>query len=111
LVDRWESYGIVAQVVQIPPTGGQSTRYSQPTPQSCHEQAGRDTSTPATGLLRTIGPCMAPSATGETRMSSTTDHVHERRDQTAPASPDARGPDRTMDAPPETDASFEEIER
>ncbi|MGH8068110.1 MAG: hypothetical protein ACRERE_23340 [Candidatus Entotheonellia bacterium] len=32
LVDRWESYGIAAQVVQIPPTGGQSTRYSHPTP-------------------------------------------------------------------------------
>jgi hypothetical protein len=33
-VDRWESYGIVAQVVLIPPTGGQSTRYSHPTPAS-----------------------------------------------------------------------------
>ena len=32
LVDRWASYGIAAQVVQIPPTGGQSTRYSHPTP-------------------------------------------------------------------------------
>jgi hypothetical protein len=32
LVDRWEAYGIVAQVVLIPPTGGQSTRYSRPTP-------------------------------------------------------------------------------
>jgi hypothetical protein len=32
LVDRWESYGIAAQVVQIPPTGGQSTRDSHPTP-------------------------------------------------------------------------------
>jgi hypothetical protein len=32
LVDRWESYGIAAQVVLIPPTGGQSTRYSHPTP-------------------------------------------------------------------------------
>jgi hypothetical protein len=32
LVGRWESYGIAAQVVQIPPTGGQSTRYSHPTP-------------------------------------------------------------------------------
>jgi hypothetical protein len=31
-VDRWESYGIVAQAVLIPPTGGQSTRYSHPTP-------------------------------------------------------------------------------
>ena len=32
LVDRWESSGIAAQVVLIPPTGGQSTRYSYPTP-------------------------------------------------------------------------------
>jgi hypothetical protein len=32
LVDRWESYGIAAQVVQIPPTGGPSTRDSHPTP-------------------------------------------------------------------------------
>jgi hypothetical protein len=32
LVDRWESYGIAAQVVQILPTGGQSTRDSHPTP-------------------------------------------------------------------------------
>jgi hypothetical protein len=32
LVDRWESYGIAAQVVQIPPTGGPSTRDRPPTP-------------------------------------------------------------------------------
>jgi hypothetical protein len=32
LVDRWESYGIAAQVVQIPPTGGPSTRDRHPTP-------------------------------------------------------------------------------
>lgn len=32
LVDHWESYGIAAQVVLIPPTGGQSTRDSHPTP-------------------------------------------------------------------------------
>ena len=32
LVDRWEAYGIAAQVVHIPPTGGQSTRDRQPTP-------------------------------------------------------------------------------
>jgi hypothetical protein len=44
-------------------------------------------------------------------MSSTTDHVYEGHDQTAPASPDERGPEGTMDAPPETEASFEEIER
>jgi hypothetical protein len=44
-------------------------------------------------------------------MGSTTDHVYEGHDQTAPASPDARRSDGTMDAPPETEASFEEIER
>jgi hypothetical protein len=32
LVDHWESYGIAAQVVQIPATGGPSTRDSHPTP-------------------------------------------------------------------------------
>jgi hypothetical protein len=31
LVDRWASYGIAAQVVLIPPAGGQSTRDSHPT--------------------------------------------------------------------------------
>jgi hypothetical protein len=39
LVERWQSYGIAAQVVLIPPTGGQSTRYSHPTPSSRHGQA------------------------------------------------------------------------
>jgi hypothetical protein len=34
LVDRWESYGIAAQVVHIPPTGGQSIRDRSPTPSS-----------------------------------------------------------------------------
>jgi hypothetical protein len=32
-------------------------------------------------------------------------------DQTAPPPTDARGPEGTMDAPPEMEASFEEIER
>jgi hypothetical protein len=32
LVDRWASYGIAAQGVQLPPTGGPSTRDSHPTP-------------------------------------------------------------------------------
>jgi hypothetical protein len=44
-------------------------------------------------------------------MSSTTDDVTEGRDQTAPASTEARGPEGTMYAPRETEASFEEIER
>jgi hypothetical protein len=44
-------------------------------------------------------------------MSSPTDHVNEGRDQTAPPPTDARGPEGTMYAPPETEASFEEIER
>ena len=44
-------------------------------------------------------------------MSSTTDHVHEGHDQTAPLLTDARGPEGTTYAPPEMEASFEEIER
>jgi hypothetical protein len=44
-------------------------------------------------------------------MSSTTDHVHEGRDQTAPPPTGARGPEGTIYAPSETEASFEEIER
>jgi hypothetical protein len=44
-------------------------------------------------------------------MSSTTDHVHEGHDQTAPPLTGARGPEGTMYAPPETEAFFEEIER
>jgi hypothetical protein len=44
-------------------------------------------------------------------MSSTTDHVHEGHDQTAPPSADEWGSDGMMYAPPETEASFEEIER
>jgi hypothetical protein len=34
LVDRWEAYGIAAQMVLIPPNGGQTSRYSHPTPSS-----------------------------------------------------------------------------
>jgi hypothetical protein len=44
-------------------------------------------------------------------MSATTDHVPEGRDQTVPPLPEARGPERPMDAPPEREASCEEIER
>jgi hypothetical protein len=44
-------------------------------------------------------------------MSSTTDHVHEGHDHTAPPPTDARGPEGITYAPPETEASFEEIER
>jgi hypothetical protein len=44
-------------------------------------------------------------------MRSTTDPVHEGPDHTAAPPTDARGPEGTMDAPPETEASFEEIER
>jgi hypothetical protein len=43
-------------------------------------------------------------------MSAPTDHVHEGHDQITPPPTDARGPEGTMDAPPETEASFEEIE-
>jgi hypothetical protein len=66
LVDRWASSGIAAQVVQIPPTGGQSTRDRRPTPSSCHAPAGRDPSTPTTGLIRPAGPRRAPPIPGET---------------------------------------------
>jgi hypothetical protein len=44
-------------------------------------------------------------------MGSTTDHITEGRDQTAPPPTDERVPDETMNAPRETDTSFEEIER
>jgi hypothetical protein len=44
-------------------------------------------------------------------MSAPTDPVYEGRDQTAYPSPEARGSEGTMDAPRETEASFEEIER
>jgi hypothetical protein len=40
LVDRWASYGIAAQVVQIPPPDGPSTCDSHPTPSSC-QKTGR----------------------------------------------------------------------
>jgi hypothetical protein len=44
-------------------------------------------------------------------MRSTTDHVNEERHQAAPPLTDEHVLDGTMDAPRETDASFEEIER
>jgi hypothetical protein len=44
-------------------------------------------------------------------MRSTTDHVNEERNQTTRPATDERVPDGTMDAPRETEASFEEIER
>ena len=44
-------------------------------------------------------------------MRSTTDPVHKGHDQTAPPLTDARGTEGTTYAPPEMEASFEEIER
>jgi hypothetical protein len=44
-------------------------------------------------------------------MSSTTDPAHGGRDQTAPPSPEAQGPDGPLEASRETEASCEEIER
>ena len=44
-------------------------------------------------------------------MSAPTDYAHAGRDQTARPPTDTRGPKGTMDAPPEMEASFEEIER
>ena len=43
-------------------------------------------------------------------MRAPTDHAYKGRDQTASAPPDARGPEGTMDAPPETEASCAEID-
>ena len=102
LVDRWASYGIAAQVVQIPPPVG-------------HHPATNGQAVPPhppdTGLIRTSGPHNAPPPTGETGMSAPTDHAHEDHDQTAPPPTDARGSEGTMDAPRDMEASFEEIER
>jgi hypothetical protein len=67
LVDRWEAYGIAAQVVHIPPTGELSSCDSHPTPSSCHAPAGRDPSTPTTGLIRQSDPRRARPAPGEIR--------------------------------------------
>jgi hypothetical protein len=72
---------------------------------------GVATSTPVTGLIRKTSPRMSPPTTGETIMRSTTDPIHEERDQTAQPPADERGSEGTMDAPRETDAFFEEIER
>jgi hypothetical protein len=44
-------------------------------------------------------------------MSSTTDHVHEGHDQTAPPPTDAQVANSPLDAPREMEATFEEIER
>lgn len=44
-------------------------------------------------------------------MSASTDHVHEGRNQTVRPLTEARGPESPMDAPPELEDSFEEIER
>ena len=44
-------------------------------------------------------------------MRSITDPGTEGHDQTAHLPTDGRGPDGTLDAPRETEASFEEIER
>jgi hypothetical protein len=48
---------------------------------------------------------------GETLMRSTTDHGPEGRDQAAHPQPDAWVLEGIIYAPPETEASFEEIER
>ena len=44
-------------------------------------------------------------------MRAPADDAHEGPDQTALPPTDARGPGGTMFTPPETEASFEEIER
>jgi hypothetical protein len=57
LVDRWEAYGIAAQVVLITPAEEPSSR---------PEPAGRDTSTLTIGPIRQTGPRIAPPTPGET---------------------------------------------
>jgi hypothetical protein len=74
-------------------------------------QGGIDTSMPITGLILKTGPRMALLATGETMMRSTTDHVHERRDQTIHPPTDAQVPDDPLEASREMEASCEAIER
>jgi hypothetical protein len=111
LVDRWEAHGLAAPVVHISPTGELSSCDRHSTPSSCHTPAGRDPSTPTAGRIRQRDPRRARPPTGETRMRAPTDLGTEEHDQTAPAAPDARRSDGTMDAPPETEASFEAIER
>jgi hypothetical protein len=54
---------------------------------------------------------MALLATGEARMSSTTDHVNKGHDQTAQPSSAAPVTGGHLDTPREMEASFEEIER
>jgi hypothetical protein len=111
LVDRWEAYGIAAQVVHIPPRGDRRpATVLLPHDPATHRQAVTPAH-PTTGLIRQSDPRRARPPTGETRMSAPTDHGTEGHDQTAPSLTDARGPEGTMDAPPETEASFEEIER
>jgi hypothetical protein len=44
-------------------------------------------------------------------MRSTTDHGHKGHHQPVHPPTDARGPEGPMDVMPETEASFEEIER
>jgi hypothetical protein len=67
LVDRWESHGIAAQVVQIPPMAGHRPATVVPP----HDPAKRRQAvTPARrplGLIRTISPRIALPTRGETR--------------------------------------------
>jgi hypothetical protein len=58
LVDRWESYGIAAQVVQIVP---------DERPSSGAEPASRARSPRVMGPIRETGPRIAPPTRGETR--------------------------------------------
>ena len=51
LVDRWEAYGMAAQVVQIVPDAE---------PSSGPEPTGRDPHTPVMGPIRETGPRRAP---------------------------------------------------
>jgi len=44
-------------------------------------------------------------------MSTTTDYIHEGRNQAVPPLTEARGPESPIYAPPDREDSFEEIER
>jgi hypothetical protein len=101
LVDRWEASGIAAQVVQIPSMGAIiPPRTGRP----CHQPTGHRADPPERST-------QGATHTRRDAMRSTTDHAHEGHDQTAPPLTTAREPEGTMDAPPETEASCEAIER
>ena len=102
LVDRWESYGIAVQVVQIVPDGG---------PSSGPEPAGRDPSPRVMGPDPRDRSTHGAPHTRRDSMDSTTDHGHKGHRQPVHPPTDARGPEGPLDVTPEMEAACEEIER